>query len=168
MSMRSYQITQTVADRARGMIRVERIGRGSSRHWTSDEFEVALADVLYADGVRVVRQFLLTDGTTRIFIIDVDGDGFPLFEESRRTVTGGEHAVPANSTTTSTWSHPASTRRLAGGLVVGPRQAPQPHGLGPPKLAIGSGQDEAPSAIPARPDLVAPDGPDQQPREPEA
>ena len=161
--MRSYQITQSVADRQRGVIRVERIGRGALRHWTRDEFEVALADVLRSDEVQVIRQFLLTDGTTRVFIIDVDGDGFSLFEESLRTATGDKHPAPPRSTTTSTWSHPGSTRRMEGGLAVGPRRTSHPPV--DPESAIGNGPDEAPPALPATPDLFAPDLPHRPSRE---
>lgn len=166
--MRSYQITQTVSDRARGVIRVERVGRGASRHWTTDEFEVALADVLHSKGVHVVRQFLLTDGTTRVFIIDAEGDGFALFEESRRTVTGGEHPVPLRGTTSSTWAHPTSGRKLAGGVAVGPRQLPASQLPPEPQLGVESGLDEAGLSNPATPNLVASECSHHQARDPEA
>lgn len=101
--MRSYRVSESVSDRARGVVRIERLeypATMSSAPLASQELAVALGDILSSEHVHVYRQLMRPDGTTRVFLIDVDGLGLEVVEG----------AVPSSAS--------APVRTADGGLVA--------------------------------------------------
>ena len=81
--MRSYRIAESVAARARGVIRIERLDYPatiSSPGRPAGEFTASLDEVLASEHVHLYRQLMRPDGTTREYLIDVDGTGLGFVE----------------------------------------------------------------------------------------
>ncbi len=82
-SVRSYRIAQSVSDRSRGVVQIERLdypATTASRGRPAGEFAAPLEGILGSRHVHLYRQLLRSDGATREFLIDVDGDGLRFVE----------------------------------------------------------------------------------------